>query len=149
MAVPVALRMLINENYTGNWEVNWGKVAGWIRKFKGDSVYDLPWIVRMIECGQKKYNKERRSDLEDLWIDISITSGGETSLYDSRLASLRKMMLLVTIASFAPPEDLEMWIEELKNISEEELEEILGQLDMNLTREEKREVKKTFQLLSV
>jgi hypothetical protein len=90
--------------------------------FGGDEVYDVPWIVRMLECGQRQYLKTGRCDLEDLWIDISITSGGNDELYQSRLSVLRRLMLLVTIASFTSMEDVAQRIQDMKYLTDEEID---------------------------
>lgn len=135
VAVPVALRLMLRENYTGNWQVDQLKIAEWVKRI--DERCGAIMVRGVIETGQKKYKKEELSTLDDLWKEFP----------EDQINYLRRMALLVTIASFTSEEDIPYRVQEVGNLDDGEIDELLLQLGMKLSKEEKVELKRTLSSL--
>lgn len=135
MAVPVALRLMLRENYRGNWQVDPDKIAEWVRVI--DEGCGVEMVRGIIETGQKRYKKEEPSTLDELWKELP----------EERVHHLCRVALMVAISSFTAEEDIYYRIQEVGNLEDGEVDELLLQLEMRLSKSEKVELKRTLSSL--
>jgi len=75
LASPITLQFLTEGTVTKRWCPERERIIDWVGKFDGEAT-EAHLVMRMVECGQGLVRGEKGCDLDDVWRELSITSGG-------------------------------------------------------------------------